>query len=460
MNLKDFVSFLLKYKTLSKEDMTHTIFSNTCMSGMPNIFKVCIPFNTLPLFWTKYLECLNENPLNKDNICITERSRETLQYFLDVDLNESILENNLDCLESSEFLVDVLDKVINSSDKIVNEYYKNDNDEYTRIDSFRSLYKCHIYYKGLYINANDAKNLSKNLNELLSTEYSWWDKKYIDSSVYSSGLRMLGCSKFGLSKTPESNSESNSYRIGELDKEYFVIRYKDLCWEYLVDTSTIVDTTNVSCIEPLKNIPQPNNLKRNESSNDSLSGSTTFVFKRPRVEDQIEFDQDFVSNLYKHLVSEKTGITLPSESDFKIEPLSNDCVRIDLPCQECPFVNKKHKRTEERNVSAHYILLTAFDMNFRCWKCPEIKSINTPNDSVMDVLENNSDNFLLKNSLYKQTHETIADFIFSIVKFDNATSLSKQNYIWYYYNKELHRWNRGEKITSLIMNVKVFFNVS
>lgn len=93
-------------------------------------------------------------------------------------------------------------------------------------------------------------------------------------------------------------------------------------------------------------------------------------------------------------------------------------------------------------------------MNFKCWKCPEVKSINTPNDSVMDVLENNSENFLLKNSLYKQTHETIADFIFSIVKFDNATSLSKQNYIWYYYNTFLHRWNRGEKITSLIMNVK------
>jgi len=469
-----FYNFLRQYQTDSKEDMTHTVFTEGSR------FKINVPYTMMPLFWTRYIEFLNETPSNKDRFCITERGKQVVQYFLDIDANEDLYSQvhpesdptTATVTNKAQFFASVMDTILIKSQQLVDEYFPTiGTNKFVQIKAFRALYKCHVYYKGLYIDKENAKHLTNKLNELMKTEYSWWKNAFIDTSVYSSGIRMLGCSKNGLGKQkPIGDSEpdpnllpvNTEYKIADLNLNASSINqfleYKSLSWSDLANVSIALNTESTAFstgIDPIKRI----NTKRN---GERISGVAKRV-ARMNVnsnndnESTVIYTQEFQDKLYNHLEVEakSNNFVIPSREDFILVQVSNDCLRIDLPVQVCPFVERMHKRSEERGVSAHYILLTAFDMTFRCWKCDkESKSLALPDESVMNILEENSDDFLLKSSLYKQTHETIASFIASILKYTHAVSLNKSNYNWYWYNKEQHRWCQGEKIVTLIANIK------
>jgi len=261
---------------------------------------------------------------------------------------------------------------------------------------------------------------------------------------------MLGCTKTGMTKNDELDEQkhkeyfgtlsySKVYRIGKINVEKKDVDFNPL---------SLDDLMNVSIIAPKEEIEQ--HLKRKQECTDEEVGTK----KMKSTNDSDNFSDTDVDEILMYL--DKTlpmyNLVGPSRGTCNLKSISDDCRSVELPVQDCPFIKRKHKRSEERGVSSHYILFTSFDVSFRCWKCSQ--------DCIMlpliqgDFLEKlqQSSNYLLKNALYKQTHETIADYVFSLVKGNISVSLSGSHYTWYFYDN--HRWFKGEKIIAMIMNTK------
>ena len=448
MNKLDFINFLSRYKTQSKEKMTHTIFTNNV------VFKVSIPVVDLPLFRNNYIKFISTRG-NENEICITEKVQENVQYYIDIDTSSDILNNKQESETDDTFLSRTIEDVLKTCDDNVSEIFGETSETFERITAFRSLYRCHVFYKGLNISKTDAKLLTSNISECLIRKWDWWSASFIDTSVYSSGLRILGCSKIRMEKD-NGKDEVKIYRIGKMEDGQLIYN-KSIGVDDLESTSIhtygkIIDPVRPIPTPILPTVPNDITLKRKDNESDFLDDDNdNDNNKKPRIE---EYSEEFINKLNCYLDREAELGHIVRPETIKIHNLE-DSIRIDLPVQQCPFVDRFHKRSSERNISAHYMLLTAFDAQLRCWKCTGTsKNLNLPDQCIMRVMEDNALNFDLKNSLYKQTHETIAEYIFTVVKNDFATSINKSNYSWYYYNAAAHRWMKGERILSVIMNVK------
>jgi len=127
-----------------------------------------------------------------------------------------------------------------------------------------------------------------------------------------------------------------------------------------------------------------------------------------------------------------------------------------LTPQTCPILSREHKRTSEKNVSATYVVLNAFECTVRCFdeSCTDVITLRKPKDDLMAELQSYTKDFRLKRSLYKQTHETVANYVFDMVKELHAASPtpSGASYIWYYYDEREHRWIQQENIMLAIMS--------
>ena len=143
---------------------------------------------------------------------------------------------------------------------------------------------------------------------------------------------------------------------------------------------------------------------------------------------------------------------------LKMEKFVNSgSIKVLLAPQECLISGRTHARTELRNSSANWVLISGNSTTYRCFaeSCKAQKiDLESVNETLKNRLFKGSTNFGLISSFYNQTHETISEYILNKVKHDNAASLIKgTTYKWYYFNKTVHRWENYEKLTLEIMNV-------
>jgi P4 family phage/plasmid primase-like protien len=411
-----------KYISKNSNEWSHMCF----FSG--KIQKLNILCKELPNFWEKYIEFLNKH--GSDKVCITEKACNVFQFFIDLDFTSDINLNQV---------VDVLDII---KDKVYNSF----GVEYECIYAMKNdSRKMHLYFKGLYLDKEYSKVLVSSMTGELMNKLDWFKREFLDSSVYSTGLRILGCSKNGMQK---KNVDNSIYLIGNLEKSEsgeMTVNLLPLSWNHLADTSII--SNNMECMEftSTSTITSTSTNKRQKTGKESSEITTSQQTIQDLDNDIIELVTEYLSSLNVH------GIDFTSTS---IKKISSDCIKIDIVPQKCPLKGEKHKRTSDRNVSANYIILTTFDSTLYCWKCKDDTiHLPLPRRELFELLQGNSPNYLLKSSLYKQTHETISEYIFSIVKDTFAASQStSSSYLWYYYQADKHRWIKGEKIITYIMN--------
>jgi hypothetical protein len=152
--------------------------------------KLHIPTNKLYIFLSKYIECIN----NGEKICLVEKLGKNVQFrfFLDIDFKKVP-----HLFSQSSQIIDVSNKVMT----LIGDIYICSEKKGIHL----------IYNKPVSFHV--ANGLCNTIRSKLSSDL----QQCIDSSVYATGLRMIGSSK---------------YCSGELiDRQYFPVHSDILTWD-------------------------------------------------------------------------------------------------------------------------------------------------------------------------------------------------------------------------------------
>lgn len=212
---------LLKYKLQSNgPSHTHTAFTQH------NIVKLSVPYNELRGFYANYLLC-------KDSLTLTEKSKSTVQFFADIDCPFYIFDEGYVATDSNSEILEFIDFVRETFEDVIEEVTKN---TFECFIAFRVPYKCHFYFPKCFLEASVAKIITLETERIVSERYSWvlelkkQKKNIFDVSVYTSGLRILGCKKDFMSRNGLIDEKlrhnilfpnvewSGTYRLGSIEK--------------------------------------------------------------------------------------------------------------------------------------------------------------------------------------------------------------------------------------------------
>jgi P4 family phage/plasmid primase-like protien len=433
-------TILSLYKTQDKTLQTHTFFGNIKQ-------KLSIP-NEKNLEFMVHYHYLIENNIP---VCITEKSRDTFKFFADIDLDEVVFRQGYLIKDT---IPDFIDKVKETFQDVIKDAFGL---QLEAVLAYRLAYKCHIHFKDLITDKESAKLICNDVYKRLLVLFPWIQelktihtKNVIDTSVYTSGLRMLGSDKGSMISKEKKEHEKRVHLelFGDslLYKTFYTIEGKDV-----VSLQDIIDYSIINMDDIIPQMFLLNYTRVQETRKRRLVIEEMDIEESEELEIPLEIKKTVIEYLDTSLI--KFGL-LPPISMNVVKKL-NDIIQVTLPPQVCPFKKSMHNRTQTRNVSANYVLITAFGTNVHCWKCTdETQTLSIIPDDLANYLEDSCPNFLLKRALYKQTHELLADYIFSKTREKFAVSMGNSNYVWYYYNEKVHRWIQGEKILSLITNVK------
>ena len=521
-----FTSLVKKY-ALDKEA---TVYSHQSFAG--KIVKLYVPAEEKEKFYIAYVDYLKELTMDQLKIgsnSIVERIKPTFNFFLDLDLKMEFFEKNI--LDNKTGKDNDIQREDN--DQNMQDIQREDNDQNMQdvtgndivnissrvlllwkdifdafcgsisdaigvpkysvsyVTAFRMFYKCHVVFQDIVVDSNTARILCEDVNEKLKVKYPWIiEHKIIDTSVYTSGLRMIASHKGSMDKkgTEFGKHEKlfpsipyeHSYRVGEIvenENEQIVENENEQKNENedidnndgtktlsirFEDSLTLESVLNCSIIAP--------------SSSEKITLRDEYVPLRdatikkpsytivPSTDDPVSMDIDQyevvgpIDEKLMFLVREYVENCLQSHGmssgTMKTKFMSNDTLTVTLPPQKCPMSGDLHSRCT-RSCSVNYIIISPFDSKMKCWsKRCDGKSVNLkrPGTELVNMLINRSSDYSLKHSLYKQTDEVVSEYVFSILKDKHATARVKaSSYIWYYFNQLNHRWENLEMIYHHIM---------
>ena len=496
---KDYKTLVDRY-TLKKQEPAEEkkIITHQCFDVRPrNLF---VPTELQDEFYESYVayvkKQLKKGPEALDNgpNCLTERVSKTFKFFVDLDLKPEHFDDKryLSVSDIPMFMRDVIDTFIS----VLVDAYGIPETDLAVWKAFRMAYKAHIYFPDIVTDKKKATCICEHVVHRLKSEYPWLsESKAIDTSVYNSGIRMLYSHKGTIGSKVAVEKEWHEktfadipyvhyYRLGDLQEDSSISYETDFDKDHLTSISIIVPkdtpsrdfkkgflnvtpqttatTTTDDMIldaecppyvdhempdagpsgvaEPYNAAPLPSHMQTTEIFNDDNDRHLTDA-------------QKLSIRSYVNRELAKLGLqTVVPADNIGFLSKFNNCLGVLVPPQFCPIANRWHKRSSERAQSANYIILNPFECSLRCFKCQDKKVFSDPDDDVKLILQSLSNDYYLKKSLYRRTHETVAHYIFTIVKQTFAASpCGKNGYLWYYYDHNLHRWEQYEKIVSTIM---------
>lgn len=485
MTGSDLTAFIKNHQVETGTDFTHTYFGK-------NTLLLNIPFNELPTFRKLYFKHINA----KKQICITEKSiKSHIQFFVDVDFKLEHFEKNIISINDVYFF---MKNIKETFIQVFQECFPHMTIDC--IETYRMIYKCHLFFPDIFLSFEKAKELCNEVIYRLKKDFPFIEKeKIIDTSVYSSGLRMLGSDKSGSLSNKSSEKEKHVkffkdsveyntfYRVSE-----WVEKNNEMCLEYQeitlnhLEKATIIASKNCQLLEiyenfkpmkPKKHISRPlvmnpDIVDVNMTGETSENIDTNMTMNMNNVNNDIDVDIDINKDAGTNIISDipaptaflireyvenalgKVGVSF---NNAVMKKTQFNSIQFDLEPQICKIAGRFHKRTLERNVSPLYAKISAFDSTLCCWKCTEENPeqhivLEDPSDEIANILKSISPDYCLKRSLYLQTHETICEHIFHLLKNHFAVSPTKNGYLWYYYDTDENCWIEYEKIISEIMS--------
>ena len=466
--LENFVRRFCIYSQDDDKPHTHTFF------GEEKVKKLSIPETDMVDFRKAYFTYCNHT--EQDILCtkgfnsITEKATNKFRFFVDLDFK---IDHFKEGIVKHEDVPALMKKIVTIfSDVIQNAF----GEPVAFETAFRMFYKCHIHYPSLIVTPAQAKSICADVGIRLKEEYPWmknpkWD--ILDTSVYRSGLRMLYSHKGKMHKSEhveqhvayfgESLPYEHYYRLGFLNDDG-TIQYDKFTLESLEKTSIIcnADDSEKEFVSEYRQIAPASKLLKGKTSCSSSSSSSKTTMNRGHTESgtedamsDVEISPDVIFLIREYLdevLSNNMGLDSTIQS---IKVNEHGSYLVVLAPQTCPIKSMPHKRTTEHNQSATYVVLNAFDCSLRCFDeaCTDIVVLKRPNEELYKRLKGSTKDFVLKKSLYKQTHESIANQIFDLLKHSySASPAAGNNYIWYYYDKSEHRWVIQENIMLEIMS--------
>ncbi len=521
-SIQTLANLVAKHSYSQGRDHTHTYF------GTGGTKKLSIPEPERELFYRayqRYVETTDKTLLDgRGHNSITEKSMSVNFMFADLDLKLAYFEEQKLTLVSG---VQLIRDIIDAFYQVVGEALDIRDLAYP-ITAFRLFYKCHIYFPGVAVSQDLGKQICQDVERRLSDKYPWLaEEKVIDSSVYKSGLRILGSHKGRMGKSGGSVQEAHNhqaffgdsipyshyYRIGQLRDDGTVVFQNELTLEDLQETSIICPAntralsmssryaasckgkgvarkatarkTSRKCVGrsvPIVLVPsgsstqaQPDADSENESqfdddplprqretgpdednSEDENDNESDADDSTNRAAAQDDLDQGaierYLRNAFDLLRPGGINLTPTIHSIKRYENTGAVCAI--LAPQPCPFLNRPHRRTDEREVPAVFAVLTPLECHIKCHKCDSERiQLAPPDQSLATVLRFNPDRLILE-SLREPCHENVSELIFQLVKDQfAATPMSDGgNFVWHFYDSKLNRWIRREQIIAAISN--------
>ena len=470
--MKSLIDQINHYKvttTSANKEHTHTYFGD-------KIYKLSVPEKNRDDFYSSYVNYINSksfDELGKGPNCITEKSKENNRFFVDIDIDMKAFESEL-------ITVDNVEKIISDAINTLNEVIEDaiGKEISYPVTAFRMIYKCHVFYPDLVFTPEQGKTICKDAQIRLGLIYPWMKGEHskivhYDYSVYTSGLRMLYSHKGAMGKGKKSDEAKEKhmdllgksieyndvYRLGTITEKGLEYSQTSCTLDLLKSVSIIADNRQPTAFSPTydPDLAEPLSDEGDDSAENSLRNARRDdkVQNRSNEKGKSSYEVPDISTC--NLIKEYLHDTLPRfNMDAGVEKISvnkgTGFYIISLGPATCPFIGRQHKRSSERKQGAHYVRLNSFESVVHCWKCEgETILLPDPKEELSDLLKSQNPDHRLKRSLYMQTHETVSTFVFDMLKDEIACSpAGASGYLWYYYDKSLHRWVQFEKIVCYI----------
>ncbi len=286
-------------------------------------------------FYTKYYESVfvhgeKQTLIEKIHGCV-------FNYFLDID---SSIENNED-----EIL-----KLINVLEEIIFDIY---NKKYEIIVSKSPENKYHINIYNLIVNADIAINITKLLinNEKLSKNQN---VKYIDQSVYKTGLRIIGSYKGDL---------ISRYELYDLKEKKIINITEELFYKCIIKTlNKLSEIKNNQKLIIEKKEDTKKSIKMKNIPNEEIKRLLE-VMKQKDCYEKYKYDFDINKIVIK---KNKMGAC---------------CYYISIKDMFCPFKKREHERTG----SPLYIELINENFGLKCFDSECQKNVYPENYILIDM---------------------------------------------------------------------------
>ena len=213
MTVQNFDNYILKFKTLDKE--THWNFNNKCKYNVPDKYYI------------EFCNMYHKSLLNNEKLYIVEKvnNANKFAFFLDIEVPKKN-DNNLK-IKKNDIMT-----IIKNMDYCIKKMFESENKNYLseHIITIRND-KYHINYPNLIINTVCSQSLVKMLIEDLSQD----QRKFIDISVYRSGLRLFGSQK----SDSEIKKEKDNFK-GDIEDYMCIYEIYD------IETNEIENVSDIS----------------------------------------------------------------------------------------------------------------------------------------------------------------------------------------------------------------------
>lgn len=418
---KEFKEYLNKFTKNVKDSQTHL----SLVGGKYNVDD-----EYYDEFYDRYFFELNKGT----KMFLVEKVKDSkFAFFLDLDKNDKITE-----LTDND-VKEILNVVISVLKKVTKLMLQNDNNFFDYIVSKRE-YKYHINFYNIIIDGKT--NYAQNIIKLVETEFNEKNMKYvkiIDSSVYRTGLRMLGSLK---------KNESSCYKLYDINEGKYINITKELYKKCIVRRKNDVVVSEF---------------------NDLIEKVKKDVKKKIKVENiKNKVLEEEIVRFMKMLNNENECFSRYTFDILRIYASLNSagvfCYYINISDKYCPFKCREHKR----DVSPVYVEISMKGVYIKCYDIDCIKrrypeeGVKLPNNMDTEFKELYTSMTIkywdvdlqmtpeirqvLEDSL-SGTHYKIAKAMFTIYK-DKFRVDEIRNSEWYIFNDV--RWEKTLTLNILL----------
>jgi P4 family phage/plasmid primase-like protien len=434
-----FKNYIKEFKADTK--LTHVSFPAAGYTGG----KYHVPDTKLEEFYKKYFESI----CKKESVYLVERVTDVnFSFFLDIDSKEKDID--------IKSLLTVTKKIISEN---VNEKYVDDINENVFISKRNEKY--HINFPKFIVNDNVAQFIAKNI--INSTEISKELRNAIDTSVYRTGLRLIGSKKAEADCEKEIMLHGNRslvYQIYDLENdtyteftntdyntfENYIIRQKSTV--NITPLTTV--TTNVTTTIP-KKVKTIKNVTSTSEVDPEICNEIKCMLNEITIGNFVDLDC-----ITKITSKQNSFGTFCYYISFE-----NDSKRI------CPFEEREHSR----KTNPIYLELTINGVSIRCYDsdCINKKYPNSPIElpkkieikypnlyiNMASKYENsNNSKIIITSEIRKALEESLSQSHYKIAKvaymiFKNKFRIDDiKNPDWYEFNG--NNWKKSHLMNILM----------
>jgi P4 family phage/plasmid primase-like protien len=428
-----FKNFIKDFK--AETNLTHLSFPAAGYTGG----KYHVPDAKLEEFYKKYFECISKG----ESVYLVEKVTDSnFSFFLDIDTKENV---------DIKGLLTVTKKIILEN---VDEKYSNEINQNIFISKRNEKY--HINFPKFIVNSSVAQFIAKNI--INCTEIPKELRNAIDTSVYRTGLRLIGSKKAEADCEKEKMLHSDRslvYQIYDLENDTYTTNSDYNTFKnYIIRQQSTVDITPLTT-----SIPKKITIKKITSGTPASDNVGTKL-------SEIECEIKCMLNEMK--MSEFVDLDCITKIIPKQNSFGTFCYYISFGGDSkrvCPFEEREHSR----KTNPIYIELTINGASIRCYDsdCINKKYPNSPIElpkkielkypklyiNMASKYESNSKIIItseirkaLEESL-SQSHYKIAKVAYMIFK-DKFRIDDIKNPDWYEFNG--NKWKKSHLMNILI----------